>query len=146
MVVFEGTWRPGHFHCGDLGRKTSCRYAIDRKSYSETTRKCRGDALTDRVFAHQREYRIRLEPGADKRAPGGAVTVALCGHWNHEGPCRWPHFSRITPEDGGHHRLVVEFDVHEDELEMISCKIDAAVGHGQLTSPDGVVSIWSVER
>jgi hypothetical protein len=19
------------------------------------------------------------------------ITVELCGHWDHEGPCRWPH-------------------------------------------------------
>ena len=101
--------------------------------------------MTERVFAHQREYRIRLEAGSDERAPGGAVTVALCGHWDHEGPCRWPHFSRISPEADGHHRLVVEFDVHEGELEMVSGKIDAAVLHGQLTGPDGVVSVWRVE-
>ena len=50
---------------------------------------------------HRLEFCIRLEPGADKRAPGGAVTVALCGHWDHEGPCRWPHRSNIHPEKEG---------------------------------------------
>ena len=38
---------------------------------------------------------LHLAPDADPRAPGGAVTVALCGHWEHEGACRWPHNSRI---------------------------------------------------
>ena len=28
-----------------------------------------------------------VHPGA----VGAAVTTALCGHWEHEGPCRWPH-------------------------------------------------------
>jgi hypothetical protein len=23
------------------------------------------------------------------------VTVAMCGHWDHDGPCRWPLNSRI---------------------------------------------------
>ena len=27
----------------------------------------------------------------DHRAPGGAVTAAICGNWDHAGPCRWPH-------------------------------------------------------
>ena len=48
---------------------------------------------TGRGFVH--EARLELEPGADPRAPGGAVTVALCGHWEHDGPCRWPHNSAI---------------------------------------------------
>ena len=107
---------------------------------------CRGVQLTDRVFLHQREYRIRLEPGADEREPGGAVTVSLCGHWDHEGPCRWPHFSTITPDVDGYHRLVVEFDAHADELETVIGKLDAGVMHGQLIDSDGAVSTWFVEQ
>jgi hypothetical protein len=41
------------------------------------------------------EVDLRLAPDADPRAPGAMVTVALCGHWEHDGPCRWPHNSRI---------------------------------------------------
>jgi hypothetical protein len=41
------------------------------------------------VFVHRAE--LELRPDDDPRAPGGAVTVALCGHWEHEAPCRWPH-------------------------------------------------------
>jgi hypothetical protein len=38
---------------------------------------------------------LELHSGTDPRAPGAAVTVALCGHWEHEGACRWPHNNRI---------------------------------------------------
>ena len=31
--------------------------------------------------------RVRLAEGADRAAPGGAVTPALCGAWDHEPPC-----------------------------------------------------------
>jgi hypothetical protein len=24
------------------------------------------------------------------------VTTALCGHWEHDGPCRWPHNNAVT--------------------------------------------------
>jgi len=34
------------------------------------------------AFAH--EAVLVTEPDADVRAPGAAVTVALCGHWDHE--------------------------------------------------------------
>ncbi|MGH2721974.1 MAG: hypothetical protein ACRDJO_10280 [Actinomycetota bacterium] len=34
---------------------------------------------------------LALREGADPRAPGGAVTLALCGLWEHPPPCRWPH-------------------------------------------------------
>jgi len=42
------------------------------------------------------EATLDLERGTDPRAPGGAVTVALCGHWEHEGACRWPHHTSIS--------------------------------------------------
>lgn len=45
--------------------------------------------MTRHAYVHEAE--IELNTGVDPRAVGGAVTVALCGHWEHEGPCRWPH-------------------------------------------------------
>jgi hypothetical protein len=59
-----------------------------------------------RGFVHEAE--LRLDPGADERAPGGAVTVALCGDWDHEGACRWPHNSAIVA-DGDRWRLRTVF-------------------------------------
>jgi hypothetical protein len=47
------------------------------------------------VPAYVLEAEIELEEGADPRAVGAAVTVELCGHWEHEGPCAWPHNSAI---------------------------------------------------
>lgn len=44
------------------------------------------------------EADLALRPETDPRAPGGAVTTALCGHWEHDGPCRWPHNSHIDVE------------------------------------------------
>ena len=101
--------------------------------------------VTQPSLSHRLEYRIRLQPGSDQRAPGGAVTVALCGHWDHEGPCRWPHLSTMTEDQDGDHRLVVVFDAHVEELERVRTLIRAAVMHGQLTGPDGVLSLWEAE-
>ena len=42
---------------------------------------------------HQAE--LLLRDGTDPAAPGASVTVALCGDWEHEGPCRWPHNNAI---------------------------------------------------
>ena len=38
---------------------------------------------------------ITLVRDVDPASPGAEVTVALCGHWGHEGRCRWPHNTRI---------------------------------------------------
>ncbi|MEX5721628.1 hypothetical protein [Geodermatophilus maliterrae] len=44
-------------------------------------------------FAH--DGLLSMEPGADDRAPGGVITVALCGSWEHEPPCPLaPHHTR----------------------------------------------------
>jgi hypothetical protein len=45
------------------------------------------------AFVHEAE--LQLEPGTDPAAVGAAVTTALCGHWEHEGPCRWPHNNAV---------------------------------------------------
>jgi len=37
------------------------------------------------AFAH--DASVIIEPSGDVRAIGGAITVALCGHWEHEPPC-----------------------------------------------------------
>jgi len=47
------------------------------------------------AFAHSAT--VIVAPDADARALGGAVTVALCGHWEHEPPCRWPHHTSTAP-------------------------------------------------
>lgn len=48
--------------------------------------------------AYALEADIELNEGCDPRAVGAAVTVELCGHWEHEGPCTWPHNSEIAAD------------------------------------------------
>ena len=48
--------------------------------------------------AYVLEAEIELGEGTDPRAVGAAVTVELCGHWEHEGPCAWPHNSAIDAD------------------------------------------------
>jgi hypothetical protein len=41
------------------------------------------------------EAALALAGDLDPAAVGAAVTAELCGHWEHEGACRWPHNSAI---------------------------------------------------
>lgn len=50
--------------------------------------------MTD-ARAYVIEADLVLDDGFDPAAVGAAVTVQLCGHWEHEGACRWPHNSAI---------------------------------------------------
>jgi hypothetical protein len=45
------------------------------------------------------------------------VTVALCGHWDHEGPCRWPHDNNL---EGRHFRtLFIAVEAEEPEVRRL---------------------------
>jgi hypothetical protein len=41
------------------------------------------------------EAQLVLADGIEPAGVGAAVTTALCGHWEHEGACLWPHNSSI---------------------------------------------------
>lgn len=81
------------------------------------------------VFVHEAE--LRLEPGTDPAAVGAAVTTALCGHWEHEGPCRWPHNNATDGSDAGtsFRTLFVASATDEDEVrERIERSLQEASG------------------
>ena len=99
--------------------------------------------MTDRRPFVQRAV-LTLSPGADRAAPGGAVTVALCGSWEHEPPCPLaPHHTAVDGSDGALAVRVVFAAAPDDEAE-VRRRIDAALAAGKTTGPDGEVSRWSV--
>ena len=86
---------------------------------------------------------LDLDAGADPAALGGAVTVALCGHWEHDGACRWPHHSRVE-DVAGSFELRTVFLAGPDEEADVRERIGAALAGGSLEGPDHRVSRWRV--
>ena len=76
--------------------------------------------------AHVYEADLDLAPGADPRAPGGAVTVALCGHWEHDGPCRWPHNNAIDA-DASPATFRTLFVATDADAPTVRARIEAAL-------------------
>jgi hypothetical protein len=76
------------------------------------------------AFAH--DAVLEMEPGADLAAPGGAVTLALCGVFDHPPPCPLaPHHTRAERRtDGVAVRVLFATDVTR-ETEM-RARIDQA--------------------
>jgi hypothetical protein len=76
--------------------------------------------------AHVIEAELELDVGLDPAAVGAAVTVELCGHWEHDGPCRWPHNSAIDAgrDPVGFRTLVVGDDA---EAEGVRLRVEAAL-------------------
>jgi len=79
------------------------------------------------TFVHEAE--LRLAAGTDPAAPGGAVTTALCGHWEHEGPCRWPHNNDITVS-GARATFRTLFAAPAADEQEIRRRIDEALAKG----------------
>ena len=79
------------------------------------------------VEAYAHDAVLAMEPEGDIAAPGGAITTALCGHWEHEPPCPLaPHYTHAD-RDGGLVRLHVLFATAPDREDEVRQKIEAAL-------------------
>ena len=78
----------------------------------------------------------------DIGAPGAAVTVALCGRWEHDPPCPIaPHHTRATRVDGIA-RVRTLFAVEPEQENEVRQRIVDALAEGQLRGPDGTTTSW----
>jgi hypothetical protein len=91
------------------------------------------------AFAH--EAVLVMEPDADVRAPGAAVAVALCGHWDHEPPCPLAPHRVSSGEDDAGLRVRILFAAEPDAEDEVRRLIDQALS-GQLKYPDGFTTPW----
>jgi hypothetical protein len=95
-----------------------------------------------RAFAH--DAVLRMAADADLGAPGAAVTVALCGHWEHPPPCPLaPHHSAAR-RDGEEVRLRVLFATEPDSEAEVRRRIDAKLRDGELDGPGGTLTRWEL--
>lgn len=95
------------------------------------------------AFAH--EAVLAMADDADLRAPGGAITVALCGHWEHEPPCPVPHHSSAD-QAGDEVRLRILFAIEPGSESVVRQRIESALSDGSLIGPDGVTTEWELLR
>lgn len=93
------------------------------------------------TFAH--EAVLVLGHGASVSAPGGAVTVALCGHWEHEGPCAWPHNTSVLGYEGDAVTVKVEFSCEPDEEDSVRRLIRKSLHDGAVVGPHGTET-WTL--
>lgn len=85
-----------------------------------------------------------MATGADTRAPGAAVTVELCGHWDHEPPCPLaPHHTHAERSNGEVH-LRILFAVEPEREDTVRQRIDKALSRGRLPGIEGPDATWQV--
>jgi hypothetical protein len=98
------------------------------------------------AFAHQ--GLIELAEGGDERAPGAAVTVALCGHWEHEPPCPVPHRTDVAAHPDGL-AVRVLFACEEADEAAVRASVQRALAEGELPVPaadDAPAARWRLLR
>jgi hypothetical protein len=62
---------------------------------------------------------LELAPETDPRAPGGEITAELCGSWDHDGRCRWPHNTAIETTTTPARLRTIVVVVAEDRPEVL---------------------------
>jgi len=93
-------------------------------------------------FAH--EAVLTMAADADTRAPGAAITAALCGHWKHEPPCPLsPHHSRAEWV-GSEVHVQILFAAEREMEGDVRHRIDQALVGGRLQGPNGVTTQWQL--
>ncbi len=94
------------------------------------------------VYAH--DAVVRMSPPGDPDAIGAAVTVSLCGAWQHESPCPLaPH--RTHAERSGSGIWVRTLFAAEPTLEgEVRRRINQALETGHLHTPSGGTAEWQL--
>lgn len=76
------------------------------------------------------EAELTLSEGTDPAAMGAAVTTELCGHWEHDGPCRWPHNNDIHATPDGFRFRTLFIACAEEEAEVRE-RVESALRGGR---------------
>ncbi len=84
-----------------------------------------------------------MGPHADVPTPGAAVTVALCGHWEHELPCPLAPQHVSAGDDDGELRVRILFAAEPGQEGEVRHLIEQALS-GQLKFPDGFAAPWQL--
>src|SRR5579859_3957045 len=87
---------------------------------------------------------VNMEADGDMRAPGAAITVALCGHWDHKPPCPLAPHATDAQRSGDQVRLRVLFAAEPEAEAEVRRRIEAALSQAAQTGPDGVTTRWQL--
>ncbi|MEO6502089.1 MAG: hypothetical protein ABIQ09_09280 [Jatrophihabitantaceae bacterium] len=96
------------------------------------------------AFAHTAE--LSMPAGDDPAAVGAAITIALCGHWEHEPPCPLSPHHTCADRDGETVRVRTLFAAEPDQASEVRRRIEQALRSGEQSRPDGATARWRLLR
>ena len=76
------------------------------------------------VYAH--DAVVRMSPASDSKAVGAAVTVSLCGDWQHDPPCPMAPHHTHTETDASEVRVRTLFAAEPSLEGEVRRRIDQA--------------------
>ena len=92
-------------------------------------------------YVHQAT--LLMAAGSDAGAPGAAITLELCGGWEHEPPCPLaPHHTEYV-RDGRDVTLRTVFAAEPDKEGEVRRRIERALAGESLTKPGGAKTNWT---
>ncbi len=94
--------------------------------------------------AYVHEASVVLAPDGDVRAPGGAVTLVLCGSWSHEPPCPLAPHHTAAERAGSEVALRVLFAADPSDEARVRRLVDEALAAGSAADPDGARTSWQL--
>jgi hypothetical protein len=95
------------------------------------------------LFVHAATL-LMAGPGDDPAAPGAAVTVALCGSWEHPPPCPLAAHHTDWSRAGDTVSLRIIFSARAADEAEVRGLIHQALASGNMAAPDGIVSRWTL--
>jgi hypothetical protein len=93
-------------------------------------------------FAH--EAVLTIDADGDVGAPGAAITVALCRHWDHDPPCPLAPHHTAAERVGDDVHVRTLFAVEPAPEDEVRERIRSALGEGRLVGPDGRTTRWQL--
>lgn len=96
------------------------------------------------AFAH--DAILSMAPEADLAAPGAAITVALCGHWQHEPPCPLAAHHTNASRVGDEVHLRTLFAAEPEDEREVRERIARSLADGQLAGPNGKATSWALHE
>jgi hypothetical protein len=96
------------------------------------------------AYAH--DAVLTMGPDADIRAPGGAITVALCGRIDHDPPCPVAPHHTAAERDGDAVRLRILFATEPARAAEVRSGIEDALRAGAFDGPDGGTTTWQLRE
>ncbi|MGZ4541033.1 MAG: hypothetical protein ACXVX8_17630 [Blastococcus sp.] len=96
------------------------------------------------TFAH--DAVLTMAADGDERAPGGAITVALCGSWTHDPPCPLAPHHTSAERIGDEVVLRVLFAAAPQDEPRVRRLLDEALVSGSADGPDDTRTSWRLVR